>query len=61
MGAVLDDARPPFYRSFPGALLNTCYKGSAGPIAITVLPHYRTVTGSDLCNVNPGHHAEWLG
>jgi len=24
---VLDDSRPPFYGSFPGALLNTCYNG----------------------------------
>ena len=22
---VLDDSRPPFYRWFPGGLLNTCY------------------------------------
>jgi Acetyl-coenzyme A synthetase N-terminus len=24
---VLDDSRPPCYRSFPGGLLNTCYNG----------------------------------
>ena len=49
-GRILDDDRPPFYRWFPGARLNTCYNAldrhvGAGLGARVALVHDSPVTG----------------